>query len=127
MCAREGNLRRLARAVEELQPTRRSPITPEALGAGERARVNTAAGTLTVVPQQWGTRGYDGIRIRANRENLGRGLRPQIASTVDLVGMLEASSRIQDVERLHRLQRMLELERQLVHERRLGCGLSIER
>jgi hypothetical protein len=113
--------------VEELQPTRRSHITPEALGASERTRVNTAAGMLTVVAEPWGTRGYDDIRIRGNRENLGRGLRPQIASTVDLVRMLEASNRTQDVDRLHRLQRMLELERQLVRERRLSRGLDIER
>jgi hypothetical protein len=124
---REENLRRLGHAVEELQPARRSQVTPEALGAGERARVNTAAGTLMVIPQPWGTRGYDDIRIRANRENLGRGLRPQIASTVDLVRMLEASNRTQDGQRLHRLQRMLELERQLVRQRRMSRGLSIER
>jgi hypothetical protein len=124
---REENLRRLARAVEELQPARRNQAMPEALAAGERVRVNTASGTLAVVPQPWGTRGYDDIRIRANRENLGRGLRPQIASTVDLVRMLEASNRTHDIERLQRLQRMLELERQLIRERRLSRGLSIER
>lgn len=124
---RGENLRRLARSTDELQATRRTQFTPEELGAGERTRVNTAAGTLTVVPQPWGTRGYDDIRIRGNRENLGRGLRPQIASTVDLVRMLEASSRTQDAGRLSRLQRMLELERQLVRERRLSRGLHIER
>ena len=32
-------------------------------------------GRLTIVPRPWGTRGYDDFRIRANRENLGRGLR----------------------------------------------------
>jgi hypothetical protein len=124
---REENLRRLGRAIDELQPTRRSQVTPQALEGRERVRFNTAAGPLTVVPQPWGTRGYDDIRIRANRENLGRGLRPQIASTVDLVRMLEASNRTHDIERLQRLQRMLEVERQLVRERRLSRGLSIER
>jgi hypothetical protein len=38
-------------------------------------------------------------------------LASQIASTFDLVRMLEASSRAQDTERLHRMRRMLELER----------------
>jgi hypothetical protein len=74
------------------------------------------------VLQPWGTRGYDDFRIRANRENLGRGLRLQIASTVDLVRMLEASTRARDAERLHRLRRMMELER-----RTRRRGLYIER
>jgi hypothetical protein len=120
---REDNLRRLARALDELHPTRRNPVTPEALAGGDRVRVATDAGTLTVVPRPWGMRGYEEMRIRANRENLGRGLRPQIASTVDLVRMLEASNRAQDLERLHRIRRMMELERARTRHR----GLSIER
>jgi len=85
--------------------------------------VATSAGRLRVVPRPWGTRGYEDFRIRASRENLGRGLRPQIASTVDLVRMLEASTRARDLERLHRLRRVMELDRQLTRRR----GLSIER
>jgi hypothetical protein len=45
------------------------------------------------VREPWGTRGYDDLRIRAFRENLGRGARPQVASQVDCVRMLEASER----------------------------------
>lgn len=85
--------------------------------------VPTSAGRLRVVPRPWGTRGYDDFRIRANRENLRQGLRPQIASTIDLVRMLEASTRARDLERLQRLGRMMELERVRTRRR----GLYIER
>ena len=73
--------------------------------------------SLTVAATPWGTRGYDDIRIRGNRESLGRGIRPQIASLVDLTRMLEASDRPQDAERLRRLRRVMELERQLNRHR----------
>ena len=39
-----------------------------------------------------GARGYDDNLIRGNRENLGRGIRPHIASLVDLTRMLEGST-----------------------------------
>jgi hypothetical protein len=122
---REDNLRHLANALEEVSAPR---AAVEALRTGELAEeepmnIATSAGRLRVVPRPWGTRGYDDFRIRANRENLGRGLRPQIASTVDLVRMLESSTRARDLERLHRLRRMMELERRRTRRR----GLSIER
>lgn len=121
---REENLRRLARALDELHPTQRDQlITPEGIAGEDPVTLQTAAGKLTVVPKPWGTRGYDDIRIRGNRENLGRGVRPQIASTVDLVRMLEASRRIEDAERLQRVRRMMELERRRTRHR----GLRIER
>jgi hypothetical protein len=124
---REDNLRHLANALEELGASRaalEAVQTAElAEGEPEPVTVATSAGRLRVVPRPWGTRGYDDFRIRANRENLGRGLRPQIASTVDLVRMLEASTRARDVERLHRLRRMMELQRRRTRRR----GLYIER
>ncbi len=121
---REENLRRFGLALEELDPSRTAdgPLTAGGLAGEEPLTFSTDAGTLTVLPRPWGTRGYDDLRIRANRENLGRGLRPQIASVVDLVRTLEASTRAEDAERLHRLRRLMELERQLTHRR----GLSIE-
>ena len=73
-----------------------------------------------MVATPWGTRGYDDLRIRAFRENLGRGIRPPVASLVDCVRMLAASEREPDAERLERLRRLMELERQLVPQRRLG-------
>ena len=112
---RDENLRRITSAFDELAGS----FQPDVLSAGEPLTVRTAAGAVTLVPQPWGTRGYDDIRIRANRENLGRGVRPQIASLVDLTRMLEASRRREDVERLQRLRRLMELDRQLSRGPRL--------
>jgi hypothetical protein len=117
---REENLRRLGRALEELQAPQ--PDLAERVAASEPVTADTRAGELRIVPEPWGTRGYDDLRIRAFRENLGRGARPQVASLVDCVRMLEASEREPDAERLQRLRRLMELERQLVPER----GLSID-
>jgi len=117
---REENLRRLGRALEELESA--EPALAEVLATSEPVTAQTRAGELRIVPQPWGTRGYDDLRIRAFRENLGRGARPQVASLVDCVRMLEASEREPDAERLQRLRRLMELERQLVPER----GLSID-
>ncbi len=126
---REESLRRLARVLDDLEAKTADgkPVRPEQLAVAERTWLQTRAGSLGVVPTPWGTRGYDDLRIRANRENLGRGIRAPIASAVDLARMLDASPRPEDIERLHRLQRMLEVERQLVRERRLSRGLTIER
>jgi hypothetical protein len=117
---RDENLRRLSHAVEELNPSASIPV--DSVPADEPLRVETPVGSLGVVKQPWGTRGYDDLRIRGNRENLGRGLRPQIASIVDLVRMLDASQRPEDVERLQRLRRLMELER--VRSRRRGLQLE---
>jgi hypothetical protein len=118
---REENLRRLARTLEELDTS--EPAFGERLTSLEPLTVRTRAGELRIVPEPWGTRGYDDLRIRANRENLGRGARPAVASVVDCVRMLDASEREPDRERLVRLRRMMELERQLVP----GRGLTLER
>jgi len=108
---RDENLRRLGRVLDDLEAKTGDgkPVRPEQLASTERTLLQTRAGELSVVPTPWGTRGYDDLRIRTNRENLGRGPRPD------------------DVVRLQRLQRMLDVERQLVRERRLSRGLSIER
>jgi hypothetical protein len=118
---REENLRRLARALDELDArgSGRTPIDAESLSVSDAVTVRTRAGELRIVPTPWGTRGYDDLRIRASRENLGRGARPAIASVVDCVRMLEASDRNPDAERLQRLRRLMELERQRVPHRRL--------
>lgn len=116
---REENLRRLARALEQLE----APVDAEQLASAEPITASTRAGELRIVPEPWGTRGYDDLRRRAGRENLGRGLRPAVASAVDCVRMLEASEREVDADRLVRLRRMMELERQLVPER--GFGVEV--
>jgi hypothetical protein len=115
------SLRRLGRALDELEAS--EPALAERLTALEVVTAETGAGKLRLVPEPWGTRGYDDLRIRADRENLGLGARPAVASVVDCVRMLDASPREQDVERLVRVRRMMELERQLVPSR----GLYIER
>ena len=117
---REENLRRLGRALEQLGAP--AADLTERVAASEPVMAKTSAGELRIVPVPWGTRGYDDLRIRAFRENLGRGARPQVASLVDCVRMLEASEREPDAERLLRLRRLMELERRLVPER----GLSID-
>lgn len=118
---RDENLRRLGRVLEQLEGPERD--LAEHVARSEPLTAKTSAGELRIVPAPWGTRGYDDLRIRASRENLGRGARPQVASLVDCVRMLEASERKPDAERLQRLRRLMELERQLAPERGLGLGL----
>ncbi len=122
---REENLRRLTRALNELDAADvdGNAIQPDELARNERFVTRTPAGELAVVPTPWGTRGYDDLRMRASRENLGRGVRPAVASAVDCVRMLGESDRDLDAERLQRLRRLMELERQRTRSR----GRSIER
>lgn len=116
---REENLRRIARVLEQLE----APVNADQLASTEAVTVSTRAGELRIVPAPWGTRGYDDLRRRADRENLGRGVRPAVASVVDCVRMLEASDREVDADRLVRLRRMMELERELVPERGFDIDL----
>ena len=115
---RDENLRRLERALDQLGS--RDSATAEQLSSREPLTAETHAGELRIVPEPWGTRGYDDLRLRATRENLGRGVRPAVASVVDCVRMLDASEREPDAERLLRMRRMMELERRLVPRRSLG-------
>jgi len=55
-------------------------------------------------------RGYDALKAGASTEHLGSGLRPEIASTGDLIAMAAALRREQDLERIPALRRILELE-----------------
>lgn len=103
---REENLRRLARALDDLgakAPDRRA-LDTESLSSAQALGTRTRAGELRIVPVPCGTRSYDDLRIRASRENLGRGARPQVASLVDCVRMLEATRgfRLQGVQRSRR-------------------------
>jgi transcriptional regulator with XRE-family HTH domain len=118
---RDDDLRRLVHLLGQLGAKRPKgePLHVDELAATERTVARTDAGEVAVVPAPWGTRGYDDLRLRANRENLGQGARPPIASLVDCVRMLEASSRLIDHERIERLRRMMELERQRTRSRRL--------
>jgi len=124
---REENLKRLQRALKHLDARRtdgrRLDLTKL---AGPVVELETSAGELKLIPEPEGTRGYDDLRRRAQREPLGRGLRPQIASADDLARMVGALDREQDVERLLRLRRLIELERQLVPERSLELDRGVD-
>jgi hypothetical protein len=76
------------------------------------------AGDLNVVARPLGTRGYDDLRRRANREPLGEGLRPRVAHPADLVRMLEAHDvPVRDPHVLPTMRRLLELEHSVAIER----------
>jgi hypothetical protein len=75
------------------------------------------AGLIKIVPEPAGTRGYEDLRFRANRERLGHGVSPSVASPGDLVRMMEALDRQPDPLVLETMRRVLELERSLTIER----------
>jgi hypothetical protein len=118
---RPENLRRLRQALENLharrvdgKPLELDELEPERESVLE---LESDAGEIKIVPEPAGTRGYDDLRHRANREPLGRGLRPSVASPGDLVRMLEALGREPDPLVLETMRRVLELERSLTIER----------
>ena len=123
---REENLARLETRARgpRRPPRRRRSRSTSATSPGPVVELETRAGELKLVPEPAGTRGYDDLRRRADREPLGRGLRPQVASADDLARMLGALDREQDAERLLRLRRLMNLERSLGRE--LGRSRGIE-
>src|SRR5437762_1741278 len=68
------------------------------------------AGQIKIVPEPAGTRGYEDLRIRANHEALGHGIRPLVANPGDLVRMLESRDRQPDPLVLETMRRVIELE-----------------
>lgn len=110
---REENLRRLGLALEELNARRRDGRQPalerDLVGRGV-LELRTDAGELKIVPEPAGTRGYDDLRRRAQREPLGQGLRPAVASPDDHARMLAVLGREQDRPALQTMQRVIELE-----------------
>jgi hypothetical protein len=113
---RPENLRRLALALDDLgakRPDGRRIEIEQTLAAEPVLELHTDAGQLKIVPQPAGTRGYDDLRRAANREPLGRGVRPSVASIGDHARMLASLGRSEDVEALRTLRRMIELERRL--------------
>jgi hypothetical protein len=123
---REDNLAALAIALEDLDARRVDRERLDLPNLSEPVvELETRAGELKLVPEPAGTSGYDDLRRRAEREPLGHGLRPQVASGDDLARMLGALDREQDAERLLRLRRLMNLERTLSRE--LGRSRGIER
>jgi hypothetical protein len=123
---RDENLVRLEHALDDLDTHRADGEALDLRNLPEPVvELETRVGELKLVPEPAGTRGYDDLRRRAEREPLGRGLRPQVASADDLARMLGALDREQDVGRLLRLRRLMNLERSLSRE--LGRSRGIER
>ena len=112
---REQNVERLGRALSEIDAKRADgrelSLDPKTLAAEPVHELETRYGEFKLVPEPAGTRGYDDLRRAANREPLGRGVRPSVASIGDLARMISALRREERVPQLMQLRRLVELER----------------
>ncbi len=118
------NLRRLDLALEEIN-AHRPDSGPPAVQTTDYARepvveLETDHGEVKIVPFPEGTRGYDDLRRAAERQPIGQGLRPSVASPGDLARMLHGLGREEDIPKLTMMRRLIELEHGL-HR-----GLSID-
>jgi hypothetical protein len=114
---RPVTLHNLQLALDEIH-ARRTDGKPLALEADEPVlELQTNDGQLKIVPQPFGTRGYEDLRRAATHEHLGKGVRPQIASIGDLIRMTGALGREYERERdlaaLNQLRKIPELQRDL--------------
>jgi hypothetical protein len=103
---RPPNLRQLGLALGELDARclNGAPVDLERdLDASSMLELRTSAGTLKVVPIPAGTRGYTNLRRYASSEPLGDGVRPYVASLIDLGVMLWAVNRNDEVALVHRV------------------------
>jgi hypothetical protein len=118
---RAENVRRLGLALETLNAHRvdRKPLELDVLDPQRTPVIELVSdsGEIKIVFEPSGTRGYEDLRHRANREPLGHGIRPSVASPGDLVRMLEAHSRQPDPLVLETMRRVVELDRSLRIER----------
>ena len=112
---RGDNLRRLEASLHELnarQPGGRPfDLTEAALARGPVLEAATDHGEIKVVPTPAGTQGYDDLRRAANREPLGRGVRPAVASIGDLARMASAVDPEPHLAQVMQLRRLTALER----------------
>jgi len=114
---REENLVELKQALDDLDARRADGKRLDLSNlTGPVVELETRAGELKLVPEPAGTRGWDDLRRRAQREPLGRGLRPRVASADDLARMVGALDGEQDLERLLRIRRLMTLEHRLGRE-----------
>jgi hypothetical protein len=111
---REESLRRLDLALEAMNAYRPDGSEPLLQTTDyEREPVvelRTDHGEVKIVPFPKGTRGYDDLRRAAERQPIGRGLRPSVASPGDLARMLSGLGREEDIPRLTMMRRLIELE-----------------
>lgn len=110
-----ANRERLQAALEQLDagmtPARGTGLGPNSRDDPPALRFTTVSGPLKIVATPAGVpRGYDALRPAASREHLGGGLRPEVASTGDLITMAAALGRREDIARIRELRRILELE-----------------
>jgi hypothetical protein len=110
-----ANVARLETALAEMRAVRRDGrelIVDEAhLRAEPVIELSTVFGELKLIAAPAGVpRGYDALRAGASTEHLGGGLRPEIASTGDLIAMSAALRRDEDLKRMPALRRILQLE-----------------
>jgi len=112
---REQNLERLGQALREVSAARTDgrelSLDAKTLAAQPVHELETRHGELKLVPEPAGTRGYDDLRRAANREPLGRGVRPSVASIGDLARMVSALGDEERLPQLMQLRRLVELER----------------
>jgi hypothetical protein len=124
---REENLARLAKALDDLDARRADGKQLDLAKLREPVvELETRAGELKLVPEPAGSRGYDDLRRHAEREPLGRGVRPQVASSGDLARMVGALEREHEIPTLLRLRRLIELDRELSRELSRGRDLGID-
>jgi hypothetical protein len=111
---RTENVDRLNNALQDLGATepggRTVDISEETLAERPVISLNTDHGELNVVSTPEGTRGFDDLRRGANREPLGRGLRPRVASIGDLARMASALDRERFFVTVMQLRRLTALE-----------------
>jgi hypothetical protein len=111
---RPENLRRLDAALHDLGARdadgREVTIDDDTIAAQPVLELATGHGELKIVPEPTGTGGYDDLRRGANREPLGRGLRPSVASIGDLARMVSALGEEERIPELMQLRRLVELE-----------------
>ena len=112
---RSDNLRRLDDALREIGgkrvDTEELDPTEAALAEQPVVQLVTDHGEMKVVSTPEGTRGYDDLRRGANREPLGRGVRPSVASIGDLARMASALGNERHAEQVRQLRRLTALER----------------
>jgi len=102
-CARDdGNLRRLAAALDEMHARLRGvdedvPFIPDAptLKAGDTFTFVTDLGALDVIGTPSGTRGFDDLDAGATDESIGSAL-IRVASLTDIARMKRAAGRPKD-------------------------------
>jgi hypothetical protein len=112
---RADNLSRLDKALQEIhaRPTGTDGLQAVELSTLEEPVLELATdyGELKVIPTPIGTQGYDDLRRAAQREPLGRGVRPEVASIGDLARMSTALGTELDLAHVRQLRRLTALER----------------